>query len=137
MAKVLVVDDSGTMRKIVMSAVGKVIDQCEFTQAENGVAALEAMDKETFDLVLSDINMPEMDGIQLVQRIRGRTKTQTTGEGDLVLSKEVKDDTPIVMITTEGGLDMAQEALTAGASDYLKKPFTPEQLAEKIKPLLG
>lgn len=120
-----------------MSAVGKVIDQCEFTQAENGVAALEAMDKETFDLVLSDINMPEMDGIQLVQRIRGRTKTQTTGEGDLVLSKEVKDDTPIVMITTEGGLDMAQEALTAGASDYLKKPFTPEQLAEKIKPLLG
>ncbi len=89
------------------------------------------------DLILSDINMPNMDGIQLVRTVREQMVAKsTTVEGKILLQK-VRNSIPILMISTEGGLGKVQEALTAGANDYVKKPFTPEQLKEKISPLLS
>jgi two-component system chemotaxis response regulator CheY len=124
------------MRKIVMKAVAAAAGPCEFVEAGDGVAALEALSKEEIDLILSDINMPKMDGIQLVEAIRGQTTTISAGVGDRAMSKKIANNIPIVIVTTEGALERAQEALAAGANDYLKKPFTPDQLAEKIRPFL-
>ena len=139
MHRILVVDDSATMRKIVMRSVKSAeIGSCEFVEAGDGVEALEALSKnEDVDLILSDINMPNMDGIQLVRSVREqRVAKNTTVEGKVLLQK-VRNSIPILMISTEGGLGKVQEALAAGANDYVKKPFTPAQLKEKISPLLS
>ena len=138
MAKILVVDDSGTMRKIVIKSVKQAgFEGCEFLEAADGVAALEVLSKETADLILMDINMPRMDGIQLVREVRDMLHSETASVDEMSLAKMVRNTVPIVMVTTEGSLEKAQEAIAAGANDYLKKPFTPEQLAEKIRPFLS
>ena len=119
MARVLVVDDSATMRKIIIKGLREAgFGELEFAEAVDGASALEALRKDDFDLVLSDINMPGMDGLALVRCVRD----EALGGADL----------PIVMITTEGGLERVEEALAAGANDYLRKPFSAEQLQEKI-----
>jgi len=112
--KILVVDDSATMRKIVIQAVKDSGFQVEFAEAGDGIEALEQLGKHEFALVLSDLNMPRMDGIELVRRMR---------ESGCV---------PIVMLTAENGLAKAQEALQAGADDCLWHPFTPQQFREKL-----
>ncbi len=137
MAKILVVDDSGTMRKIIMKGVKAAGFDVEFVEASDGAEALEQLTKNEVDLILSDINMPNMDGITLVRCVRDQKALETTAHGDKELLKRVKNNIPIIMITTEGGLEKAQEALAAGANDFLKKPFTPDQLKEKITPLLS
>jgi two-component system chemotaxis response regulator CheY len=123
MARVLVVDDSQTMRKIIVKGLRDAgFGDCEFAEAADGASALEALRKLEFDLVLSDINMPGMDGLALVRAARD----------DAAISA----DLAIVMITTEGGLEKVQQAIAAGANDYLRKPFTNEQLNEKISSFL-
>lgn len=123
MARVLVVDDSATMRKIVIKSLREAgFAELDFSEAVDGASALEALRKEEFDLVLSDINMPGMDGLALVRLVRD----EALGGADL----------PIVMITTEGGLERVQQALAAGANDYLRKPFTADQLQKKITPFV-
>jgi two-component system chemotaxis response regulator CheY len=123
MARVLVVDDSATMRKIIIKGLREAgFGDLDFSEAVDGASALEALRKEEFDLVLSDINMPGMDGLALVRCVRD----EALGGADL----------PIVMITTEGGLERVQEALAAGANDYLRKPFTADQLHKKITPFV-
>jgi two-component system chemotaxis response regulator CheY len=119
MGRVLVVDDSATMRKIIVKALRDAgFGTCEFTEAADGASALEALRKTEFDLVLSDINMPGMDGLSLVRSARE--------------DAAISPDLPIVMITTEGGLEKVKEALASGATDYLRKPFSSEQLKTKI-----
>jgi two-component system chemotaxis response regulator CheY len=111
------------MRKIIMKALRDAgFMDCDFSEAPDGAAALEVLRKEDFDLVLSDINMPGLDGLSLVRAIRD----EALGGPDL----------PIVMITTEGGLEKVQEALASGANDYLRKPFSTDQLQEKITPFV-
>jgi two-component system chemotaxis response regulator CheY len=123
MARVLVVDDSTTMRKIIVKGLREAgFGDLEFEEAGDGASALEWLRKETFDLVLSDINMPGMDGLALVRCVRD----EALGGAELA----------IVMITTEGGLERVQEALAAGANDYLRKPFSSAQLQEKITPFV-
>jgi two-component system, chemotaxis family, chemotaxis protein CheY len=123
MARVLVVDDSATMRKIIMKGLREAgFAELEFAEAVDGASALEALRKDHYDLVLSDINMPGMDGLALVRCVRD----EALGGADL----------PIVMITTEGGLERVQQALAAGANDYLRKPFSAAQLQEKITPFV-
>ncbi len=118
------VDDSQTMRKIIVKALRDAgFGDCEFTEAADGASALEALRKLDFDLVLSDINMPGMDGLALVRSARD----------DAAIAAEL----PIVMITTEGGLEKVQQALAAGATDYLRKPFSTAQLQEKIAAFLS
>jgi two-component system chemotaxis response regulator CheY len=120
MGNVLIVDDSSTMRKIISRSLrqaGLQVD--DIYEAGDGIEALSAMEGKTIHLILSDINMPNMDGLEFIKTVRAKGVT-----------------TPIVMITTEGGEDILKEALTNGASDSIKKPFTPDQLNEKLGGLL-
>ncbi|GFO65789.1 response regulator [Geomonas paludis] len=120
MGNVLIVDDSSTMRKIISRSLrqaGLAID--DIYEAGDGIEALSTMEGKTIDLILSDINMPNMDGLEFIKCVRGKGV-----------------NTPIVMITTEGGEDILKEAISNGASDSIKKPFTPDQLNEKLGGLL-
>jgi two-component system chemotaxis response regulator CheY len=119
MQRVLVVDDSATMRKIIVKGLREAgFGACDVIEAADGASALGALRGAEFDLVLCDINMPEMDGLSLVRSARE--------------DATIPPDLPIVMITTEGGLEKVEEALASGATDYLRKPFTSEQLGSKI-----
>jgi len=120
--KTLIVDDSSVMRKIVARA----LQQCGFNAAEileagNGAEALEVVQREKLDLVLSDINMPVMDGLEFVRRLQ---------------SVENARDVPVVMITTEGSESHVMEAISCGARGYIRKPFTPDQMKHHVMPLL-
>lgn len=121
MANILIVDDSSTMRKIISRSLrqaGLSVD--EIYEAGDGIEGLNVLASgKTVHLILSDINMPNMDGLEFVKTARGNGNT-----------------TPIVMITTEGGEEIIKEAIESGASDSIKKPFTPDQLQEKLGGLL-
>ena len=124
MSRVLVVDDSATMRKIIVKGLREAgFGSCEVTEAADGATALGALRGAEYDLVLCDINMPGMDGLSLVRSARE----------DVTIWPEL----PIVMITTEGGLEKVEEALASGATDYLRKPFSSEQLQHKITSMLA
>jgi len=124
MSRVLVVDDSATMRKIIVKGLRDAgFGACEVTEAADGASALGALRGAEYDLVLCDINMPGMDGLSLVRSARE----------DVTIWPEL----PIVMITTEGGLEKVEEALASGANDYLRKPFSREQLQHKITSMLA
>ena len=124
MSRVLVVDDSATMRKIIVKGLRDAgFGACEVTEAADGASALGALRGAEYDLVLCDINMPGMDGLSLVRSARE----------DVTIWPEL----PIVMITTEGGREKVEEALAIGATDYLRKPFSSEQLQHKITSMLA
>jgi two-component system chemotaxis response regulator CheY len=88
-------------------------------EAGDGVAGLSVLDTETVDLIFSDVNMPNMNGLDFVSEIRKRGAA-----------------TPIVMVTTEGGQDSIADALARGANGYVVKPFTPEKLGEVLSSVL-
>ena len=122
MAKnILIVDDSATMRKIIMRGIRQAgIDNAEFKEAGDGVEGMKALESGSFDLVLSDVNMPNMNGLDFVK----------------AATQQYDPAPPIVMITTESS-DAVQSALENGAKGYLKKPFKPENVQEVVTPLLG
>ena len=113
--KVLVVDDSATMRKIVIRALNAV-GCTDTSEAADGLQALAAFQTTPFDVVLTDWNMPHKSGVELTREIRA-------------LGSKV----PIFMITTEAERSRVLEAIRAGVSDYLVKPFTAELLREKLE----
>lgn len=119
--KILVVDDSSTMRRILKMTLGR-IGFDDVSEAGDGKEAVEACQKEKYDVVLTDWNMPNMDGLELIVSLRA-------------LPEYAK--TPIMMVTTEGAKDDVIEALTRGANSYIVKPFTPETLKGKMNDLLG
>lgn len=120
--RVLIVDDSSVMRKIVNRSLRQAgLDLKEVFEASNGVEALEQIQQTRVDLILSDINMPTMDGLELVRQLQG------VGNAKGV---------PIVMITTEAGETHVVQALSHGAQGYIRKPFTPDQIKDRIVPLL-
>ncbi len=119
---VLIVDDSSVMRKIVERSLRQAgLDLERVQEAGNGAEGLAAVNNGTVDLVLCDINMPVMDGIEFLQQLRG-----------VPAAKNV----PVVMITTEGSESHVVQALSIGARGYIRKPFTPEQVKEHVLPLL-
>ena len=122
MAKnILIVDDSATMRKILMRGIRQAgIDNAEFKEAGDGVEGLQAIAAGAFDLILSDVNMPNMNGLDFVKAVTEKLATPP----------------PIVMITTEGSEEIVREAMHRGATGYLRKPFTPEKIQEVIGPFL-
>ena len=122
MANILIVDDSGTMRKIIMRGIrqaGFKVDS--FVEAEDGIKGLSALEGAAVDLILSDVNMPNMNGLDFLTAVREKYGAST----------------PVVMITTEGSNDVVNEARTRGANGYLKKPFTPEQVQTVLGPFIG
>jgi two-component system chemotaxis response regulator CheY len=114
--KILVVDDSLTMRKIIVNSLSRLGFK-EVVEAENGRKAFESLSNGGADLILTDWNMPEVSGLELVQMVRGNDALKKT---------------PILMITTNSAKEEVVEALKAGVNNYLVKPFTPEALKEKI-----
>jgi len=121
--KVLIIDDSSVMRKIVERALRQAgLDLTEVREAGSGAEGLVEVAKGPLDLILSDINMPVMDGLEFLKNLGG---------------VESAKGVPVVMITTEGSEARVVEALAAGAKGYLRKPFTPDQVKERVLPLLG
>jgi two-component system chemotaxis response regulator CheY len=119
---VLIVDDSVATRKILQRMLGKAgLELGKIVEAGDGVEALKKLESHTVNLILSDINMPNMDGIQMLTELKAS-----------VAFKHI----PVVMITTEGGEAKVMEALQLGASGYVRKPFTPDQLKEKLTGLV-
>ena len=119
---VLIVDDTATMRKIIMRGIRQAgIDNADFQEAGDGVEGLKAVEGSSFDLILSDVNMPNMNGLDFVKEVTAKLESPP----------------PIVMITTEGSEEVINEAVSRGAKGYLQKPFTPEKIQEVIGPFLG
>jgi two-component system chemotaxis response regulator CheY len=120
--RVLIVDDSSVMRKIVVRSLRQAgLELQEVVEASNGSEALRISREHPFELILTDINMPVMDGLEFVRQLR---------------SIEAAKDIPVVMITTEAGEAHVVQALSSGASGYIRKPFTPDQIKERVIPLL-
>jgi two-component system chemotaxis response regulator CheY len=120
--KALIVDDSSVMRKIVERSLRQAgIELSEVVEAANGVEALAALGRTKVDLILSDINMPIMDGLEFVRRLQGVAE-----------AKHI----PVVMITTEGSESNVMQALSLGAKGYIRKPFTSDQVKEYVLPVL-
>jgi len=119
----MIVDDSSVMRKIVERSLRQAgIDLEKVVEAGNGAEALGALRENQVDLILCDINMPVMDGLEFVRQMN---------------AVENAKGVPVVMITTEGSESHVVEALSAGARGYIRKPFTPDQVKEHVVPLLG
>jgi len=117
--KILTVDDSSTMRRIIKNTLTR-LGYDDIVEAEHGVDALAKM--AGVGLVLTDWNMPEMDGLTFVKALRSNPQYR---------------DVPIIMVTTEAAKKEILEAIKAGVTDYIVKPFTPETLKEKIEKVLA
>ena len=117
----LVVKDSPMMRQLLVFALSRV-KQLRVTEADDGVDGLRKLAANKFDIILTDINMPIMDGLKLVKRVR----TDPTHK-----------DVPIVIITTESAEEDRQRALSLGANAYITKPIQAPQVIAKVRELLG
>ena len=120
---VLIVDDSPVMRSVLK----KTVKMCGFKigelfEASDGIEALEVLRQNWVDLVLTDYNMPRMDGLQLIEEMK---------------KDEVFAGIPVVVVTTEGSEQKVKAFLEKGASGYLQKPFTPEQVRAKLNRVMG
>lgn len=115
---VLIVDDSAAIRKILQRVLRQTdLSLGEIQEAGDGTEAVEILKNRGFGLILSDINMPRMDGLQLLARIREMDHLKSV---------------PVIMITTEGGQGRVMEAVQLGATGYVRKPFTADQIKEKL-----
>lgn len=118
--QVLIADDFATMRRIVKNAL-KAIGFNNIKEADDGKKALSLLKKEPVGLILSDWNMPNMSGLELLKAVRSDDKLK---------------DIPFIMVTAEGQKDNVVEAVKMGVSNYLMKPFTPESIREKVEKVL-
>ena len=118
---VMIVDDSAAIRKILQRMLASAgFPLGKILEAGDGVEALEKLKGQTVNLILSDINMPNMDGIQLLSELKSKAEYKRV---------------PVIMITTEGGEAKVMEAVQLGASGYVRKPFTADQIKEKLSGL--
>lgn len=117
----LVVDDSPTMRQLIVFALNRV-KSIQITEADDGVDALKKLAERRFDILITDVNMPMLDGLKLVSMVR---------------KDEVHKDIPIVIITTEGADEDRQRALSLGANAYITKPARAPEVISKVRELLG
>lgn len=124
MAKsILLVDDSATMRKIIMKTIRMAGLEVEsIAEAGDGNEALEKIDESVPDIIMCDVNMPGMGGLELVKAVRQREECQGT---------------KIVMVSTESSDDLISNVLSDGANDYITKPFTPEKIEKKLSPFMA
>ncbi len=121
--RALIIDDSSVMRKIVERSLRQAgIDLAQVLEAGNGAEALVVLQANTVDLILCDINMPVMDGLEFMKQLAGVANAK---------------DVPVVMITTEGSESHVVQALSYGARGYIRKPFTPAEVKEHVIPVLA
>lgn len=119
--KILFVDDSPTMRRIIRNTLNRIGYE-DLIEAEHGMDALEKLNGQQVDLIITDWNMPEMTGEELIKVLKGDANYK---------------DIPILMITTRGMKDDVMTALALGVNGYVVKPFTPEVIKKKITELIG
>ncbi len=120
---VLIVDDSMPMRAVIkktFKAAG--YGGADFIEAENGQKAMDQLKKNWVDIVITDFNMPIMNGLELIHEMK---------------KNELFDQIPVVVVSTEGSKEKVDQFVTQGASGYIKKPFSPEQLRDILVQLLG
>jgi len=117
---ILAVDDSPSMREMLAAVLRD--SGYQVVEAEDGVKALELAKTRSIDVVLTDQNMPNMDGLSLVKNLR---------------SLPAYKDTPIMMLTTESSAEMKQKGRDAGATGWMVKPFDPDKLVRMLKSLIG
>jgi len=121
--RVMIVDDSSTMRAVIKKAIKASGFKVEaFYEAGDGRAALDLLRREWLDLVITDYNMPYMDGLELLERIKKNDDFSSI---------------PVLLISTEGSEQRVNEFITKGAIDYIRKPFTPEMLRSKLNRVMG
>lgn len=119
---ILVVDDSAMMRKIVLRTLKMAeVEFDEVLEAGDGVEALAILRTSQVNLIMCDINMPNMSGLELLVKIK---------------EEKLAQGVPIVMVTTEGSEPQVREAILAGARGYIRKPFTLDHIKNNVKPLL-
>lgn len=121
MRNILIVDDSVTMRRMIQASLRGLSDT-SITQAGNGLEAIERLALAPVDLIIADLNMPDMHGLELVQFVR---------------KQRAYHGIPIIILTTRGDEASRGAALAAGASHYLTKPFLPEMLAAEVHRVLN
>jgi two-component system chemotaxis response regulator CheY len=120
---VLIVDDSLPMRSVIKKTVtASGFNVGKFFDAGNGREALGILKQEWLDLVLTDYNMPDMNGLELIT---------------LMKADEILKTIPVVVISTEGSQQRVREFMDRGAADYIKKPFTPEEIRNKLSRIMG
>lgn len=120
--RALIVDDSSVMRKIVERSLRQAgLDPLVVLEAGSGTEGLEVLRNKQVDLILSDINMPLMDGLEFLRQVR---------------AQNLAPGVPVVMITTESSEEHVKQAIECGAQGYIRKPFTAEQVKERVLPLL-
>ena len=120
--RTLIVDDSSVMRKIVERSLRQAgLDLMVVHEAGSGTEGLDLLRAKAVDLILTDINMPSMDGLEFLRQIR---------------AQNLAPGVPVVMITTESSEEHVKQAILAGAQGYIRKPFTAEQVKERVLPLV-
>lgn len=120
MTRFLIVDDSSTMRRIIINTLNK-LGFYETAEAANGREGIDRLATDLADVIITDWNMPEMSGIEFLRQIRSQARTR---------------DVPVLMVTTNAAKDDIVEALRAGVSSYVVKPFTTDTFKEKIDAVL-
>lgn len=120
MPNILVVDDSATMRRMVMAAL-RPLGPIEFDEAQSGLEAIERLSIAPVDLVLLDLNMPDVHGLEVLRFVRSHHAFRRI---------------PVVVLTTRGDEESRQAAMREGATLYLTKPFAPDALAPQVRELL-
>ena len=123
MYKILIVDDSDTMRQILKNIIKSIPEITTIVEKKNGLEGKNAVQEENFDLILTDWNMPELTGLEFVEYLKGSSSSIAR--------------IPVVMITTEGLKEQVITAIKAGVNDYIIKPFTPVEVTKKVKKLLS
>lgn len=121
MKQILVVDDSATMRRMVMTSL-RDLKNVKFHEANNGLEAIERLVIAPVDLMILDLNMPEMHGLEVLQFVRAHPNYHAI---------------PIIVLTTRGDESSRSSALAAGASRYLTKPFDPRTFASEVQNFLN
>ena len=121
MADILVVDDSKVMRDMIVACLRPRADFA-FTHASSGLEAIERLSLKRFDLVVLDLNMPDIGGIEVVEFVRGQDTLR---------------DLPIIIVTTRGDDASRARSLEAGASRFMTKPFSPEAILQEVETLVA
>lgn len=120
MSKILVVDDSKVMRDMIVACL-RAIPGANFVHAGSGLEAIERLSLDRYDLVVLDLNMPDIGGLEVLEFVRGQDRLRTL---------------PILVVTTRGDEASREGALAAGASRFMTKPFTPESIGAEARALL-
>ena len=121
MQHILIVEDSSTMRALLTSALEELDVAVKITEAESGFEALRLLPRQSFDLIVTDINMPDINGLELVSFVRNNTAYQ---------------EIPLIIVSTEGSERDRDKGVGLGADAYLVKPFEPEALRDVVRELL-